>query len=82
MPELGGRGRAKQAEAPRQVDGPLFADDPPDALGQLLAAGLRHADLAFWMRTVHQIHGNPSSRSRLNHLCRFAGWYKISGRSS
>jgi len=37
----GGRGLAEQPEPPRRLDGPVLADGPSDALGQLVATGLR-----------------------------------------
>ena len=43
----GGRGTAEQPEPPRRLDGPVLSDGPRDALGQLLAEGLRPAPLPF-----------------------------------
>jgi hypothetical protein len=37
----GGRGLAEQPEPSRRLEGPVLTDGTSDALGQLVAAGLR-----------------------------------------
>ena len=43
----GGRGLAEQTEPPRHFEGPVLTDRPSDALGQLVAAGLRSLRLSL-----------------------------------
>ena len=43
----GRRGLSEQPEPPRRLDGTVLADGPSDALGQLVAVGLRSARLSL-----------------------------------
>jgi hypothetical protein len=62
---LRGRGCASEVQAFQRLDGPVFADGPRNALGQLVAAGLSPGLLAPRGRAVHQIHSILLIRSNI-----------------